>query len=73
MFEDVADKIFKEAGVSKEDNPDAYQEAISILNRKMAILSVTMGLSKKAVPLFNEQKQALVDDLVEGKQSGLYK
>lgn len=70
MFEDTADKIFAEAGVDKTQTPDLYREIVEILNAKMAQLSASMGLSYDRVRLFNEQKQALVEDLLAMKRSG---
>ncbi len=70
MFEDTATELFKKAGVSPEKNPGLFDEAVSILNQSMALLSATMGLSYERVDRFNEQKTALVDDLRKGLDEG---
>jgi hypothetical protein len=64
MFEEMTVELFKEAGVSKEDYPDAWDQCVSILQTKMATLSATMGLSYERADIFAKQKQALVEDLI---------
>ena len=73
MFNDIADEIFKKADVPKEGNEEVYDEMVEILSRQMAMASVTMGLSYKRGEFWEEQKQALVDDLLEGVKQGVVK
>jgi hypothetical protein len=73
LFDDIVEKIFKEAGVDPVKNLELFEECVVILHRKMATLSVTHGLSYERVRLFDEQKQTLVDDLKIMKKKGRIK
>ena len=73
MFEDMADAIFQEANVPKEGNDALWGNAVDILSSKMAMLSATMGLSMERVTIFEEQKRALVQDLLDMKAAGTLK
>lgn len=70
MFQEIADKIFEEADVSKEGNMSVWTEVCEILSAKMATLSATEGLSMKRVEVFEKQKQTLVEDLLLLKKDG---
>jgi hypothetical protein len=70
LFEDTVVKIFKKAGVDPTKNLELFDECVAILHQKMAMLSVTHGLSYERVRLFDEQKQTLVDDLKKMKKKG---
>ncbi len=70
MFDQDALDVFSKAGVKKEDAPDLFQQVKDILSTKMATLSVTMGMSYKRGEIYDEQKQALVDDLKQLKAKG---
>ncbi len=70
MFSNMADEIFTKAGINKAGNEQWHDQCRDILSTKMAMLSATMGLSKKRVTIFEEQKQALVDDLIAMKEKG---
>ena len=70
MFEEMADKIFEEAGVTKDEKTNhIWDQCVVILSSKMASLS-GMGLSMERVDLFNKQKQTLVEDLKKFKSEG---
>ena len=69
MFEDMADKIFAEAGVEKEKHPDLWQQVVDVLRMQMAVASATMRLSRRRVDFFEEQKRTLVNDLREMKSA----
>lgn len=61
-FEATARELFVEAGVF--DPPiERVKEVAQILTDKMAMLSVTMGLTHDRVEVFNRQKAALVEDI----------
>lgn len=64
FFESDVDEIFKKANVTKEQAPDLYDQCLRILSEKMAMLSVTMGMSFERVKLYDEQKESLVQDLI---------
>lgn len=70
MFEDMADEIFKEADVQKKGNEDWHEQIVDVLSVKMATLSATMGLSYDRVDRFEEQKKALIQDLIGLKERG---
>jgi hypothetical protein len=70
LFEDTVVKIFKKADVDPTKNLRLFDECITILHQKMAQLSVTHGLTYERARLFDEQKQALVDDLKRMKKKG---
>lgn len=70
MFNEMTDEIFTKAGVDKIKNDWAYQQCVDILSGKMAMLSVTMGLSYERVEQFNKQKESLVKDLLNLKAEG---
>lgn len=70
LFEDTVVKIFKKADVDPTKNLRLFDECVAILHQKMAMLSVSHGLSYERVRLFNEQKQTLVDDLKRMKKKG---
>lgn len=69
-FEPDASEVFNQAGVDPKDAPELFRKVVSILGAKMATLSVTMGMSWKRVGLYAEQKEALVQDLIESKAAG---
>ncbi len=71
MFHDMADEIFRQAGVPKAGNEGVWDQVVSILNACMAQLSVTHGLSYDRVTLFDQQKEALLHDLLDMKEKGL--
>ena len=70
LFEEIAEKIFKVAGVDSVKNSVVFNECVIILSQKMAALSVTHGLSYERVRLFNEQKKTLIDDLKRMRKKG---
>ncbi len=72
LFEDAVAAIFAKAGVAKAGNEELWEEANALLHQQMGQLSVAsaMGSGVDRVKLFNEQKQALVDDLLELKAKG---
>ena len=70
MFDDMTDKIFLEAKVDKVKNMNLYEECSQILSSQMARLSVLEGMSERRMTIFNEQKKALVQDLIEMKEKG---
>ncbi len=72
MLEHVADEIFTEAGVDKDQWPDLYDECVRGLNVCMARLSARYGMSKERVTIFNQQKASLVEDLLIMKASGQF-
>lgn len=71
MFEEMADEIFAAAHiVKKPDSPGQedgnmwlHAQCANILANKMAMVS-HLGLTQERVDLFNEQKEALIQDLV---------
>ncbi len=76
MFEDIADEIFAAAhvikipdSVGKEDgNMWVWDQVVTIMSRKMASLSHLGLVGKKGaqrVRQFEEQKQALIQDLID--------
>lgn len=69
MLENIADEIFREAGVDKAQYPDLFQQCVEILNNKMAMLSAMMGMSGKRVELFEAQRKSLIQDLVDMKNN----
>lgn len=70
MFEPMADEIFEKAGIKKEGNQDWYKQVVAILSAKIAMLSATEGMSWRRVTLFEEQKKALVQDMIDRKRDG---
>ena len=70
MFDDMTDKIFLEAKVDKVKNMNLYEECSQILSAQMARLSVLEGMSMQRMTIFDEQKKALVQDLIEMKEKG---
>ena len=67
MFEEEADKIFAEVGLSKETAQGWWDGCVNILSNKMATLSANqaMGLCdwEERVKCYREQRDSLVEDL----------
>ncbi len=61
-MEAEADQIFRDAGAFKAACPDLWEQTRDILAGQMARLSL-WGLTYDRVAVFEEQKQALVEDL----------
>ena len=70
MFDRMADEIFERAGVSKDGNEDLHKRASEIMAQCMALGSVNYGLSDKRFDYTQEQKDTLVQDLIELKAAG---
>jgi len=67
-YEEMADKIFEQAGVTKEEFPKEWRDCVVILRAKTAMGYVKMGLTHEAVDIFEKQKQTLVEDLKDIKK-----
>ena len=70
FFNPTAERIFKNAGITRDQAPEMFEEVKSILASKMARLSATMGLSYKRMELFTEQEVALTEDLRAFRETG---
>ena len=68
------DDICKEAGFTREDHPDIFDdvrsEIESKLNSLMARLSATMGLTYERVEIYAKQEQMFVEDLKQFVANG---
>jgi hypothetical protein len=72
MFENMTAEIFKEAGVTKEQYPWAWDQCKEILSAQMAKCSVLYGLSQRRVEVFEKQKQTLIEDLIKLKKKDMH-
>ncbi len=70
MFNETANEIFTEAGVSPGEAPEMFREAVDILSYLMAKLSALHGLSYRRAELYSQQKKTLLEDLRKAKQEG---
>ena len=70
FFNPTVERIFRDAGITRDEAPEMFEEAKTILANKMAILSATMGLTYKRMELFTEQEVALTQDLLKLKETG---
>jgi hypothetical protein len=70
MFDTMADEIFEQADVEKIGNEKIWRQVQEILATKMAQLSATMGLTVERLTFFEEQRKALIDDLVKMREAG---
>lgn len=70
FFQRDARMVFFEAGLIPSEAPEIFEQVKDILSNKTAELSVTMGLSYKRLKVYEDQKQALIMELRQLKESG---